>query len=88
MNPDISERIVSERIRANMEVALDRACRVLPARYDTHENRKRVAQSLIECVQAGRTNLGDLTAAARRAVLLLSAGAGERGNGTQGTGLG
>ena len=78
----------NERIRLNMEVALDRACRFLPACDDTHENRKRVAQSLIDCVQAGRTNLGDLTAAARRAVLHISAGAGERGNGTQGTGFG
>lgn len=79
MNPDV----ISERVRANMEVALDRACRFLAACDDTHENRKRVAQSLIECVRAGHTNLGDLTAAARRAVLNIAAVGS--GNGTQGT---
>jgi hypothetical protein len=57
-----------ERTQANMEVALERACRSLTDRDNTHDNRKRVAQALIDCVQAGRTTLTDLTAAAKRAV--------------------
>ncbi len=80
MNPDV----ISERVRANMEVALDRACRFLAACDNTHENRKRVAQSRLDCVQAGHTTLGDLTAAARHAVLDIAAASSERGNGTQG----
>jgi len=56
------------RMRAKMEVALERACRDLSERGNTHDNRKRVAQSLIDCARSGRTTLTDLTAAARQTV--------------------
>jgi hypothetical protein len=54
----------SDHVAANMEFALSRACEKLPAGQDTHENRKRIAQRIIECASAGKTTLAELTEAA------------------------
>jgi hypothetical protein len=57
-----------DRIAANMEVALSRACEKLPSAQDNHESRKVIAVAIIECARAGKTTLGDLTDAGKRAL--------------------
>ena len=53
----------NDRILANMEVALQRACSRLSPEFDDHESRKLIAQKIIECARNGQTSLGQLTAA-------------------------
>jgi len=57
-----------ERTVANMQVALNRACERLPPGEDNHDRRKRIAQKIIDCADAGRTTLGELTEAAMSAL--------------------
>jgi hypothetical protein len=64
-----------ERVLANMDVALDRACRLLPEKMAGHSARKFVAEKIIECAKQHTHTLGGLTEAARRAVAELSANA-------------
>jgi hypothetical protein len=64
-----------ERVVANMDVALDRACRLLPGKMADHSARKFVAEKIIECAKQHTRTLGGLTEAARRAVAELSANA-------------
>src|SRR3954471_5326953 len=64
-----------ERVVANMDVALDRACRLLPEKMANHSARKFVAEKIIECAKQHTHTLGGLTEAARRAVAELSANA-------------
>ena len=40
-----------ERVVANMDVALDRACRLLPEKMADHSARKFVAEKIIECAK-------------------------------------
>lgn len=54
-----------ERIIANMEVALDRACKGLVHGGD-HEVRRKVARAILECARGGDTTLNGLTVAGRR----------------------
>jgi len=61
-----------ERTLADMNVALERACRQLRTGEDGHEARKFVAQRIIESARHGRASLTDLTAAGKRAVVELS----------------
>ncbi len=56
------------RALANMNIALDRVCE-RTARGQEHSVRKRVARQIIKCARSGRTTLGDLTAAGRRALI-------------------
>ncbi|HZR72080.1 hypothetical protein [Bradyrhizobium sp.] len=56
------------RALANMNVALDRVCEKA-ADGEKHSVRKRVAKQIIKCARAGKTTLGDLTAAGRRALI-------------------
>jgi hypothetical protein len=58
-----------------MDVALDRACRLLPEKMADHSARKFVAEKIIECAKQHTHTLGGLTEAARRAVAELSANA-------------
>ena len=51
----IAERFDS-RTLANMEVALDRACKILPAGSERHEARRHIASRILQCA-----NGGDLT---------------------------
>ena len=56
------------RALANMNIALDRVCEKV-ARGQEHSIRKRVAKQIIKCARSGRTTLGELTAAGRRALI-------------------
>jgi hypothetical protein len=53
---------------ANMNVALERACAILPKTRDNHPARKLIAEQILACARSGKTTLGELTAAAKRAV--------------------
>jgi hypothetical protein len=56
------------RALTNMKVALDRVCETAAGGED-HSVRKRVAKQIINCARSGRTTLGELTAAGRRAIV-------------------
>jgi hypothetical protein len=56
-----------ERIRANMEVALERACQPLGRGGTTHPCRQFVALHLISAAREGATTLAELTEVARAA---------------------
>jgi hypothetical protein len=58
---------LDERTKANMEVALEEACRVLPHGGD-HNLRKKVAQKLLQSARKGNTNLSGLCAVAQTAL--------------------
>jgi hypothetical protein len=58
---------VDERTAANMEVALEQTCRVLPQGGD-HETRKRIAKKLLHCARDGMSNLSDFMKVARSAL--------------------
>jgi sirohydrochlorin ferrochelatase len=73
-NPDLMEvrmADLSDRTKANMDVALEEACRSLPHGGD-HTLRKKVAQKLLRSAQEGKTTLGDLTEVARAALAELT----------------
>jgi hypothetical protein len=53
---------------ANMNAALDEVCGKCP-RGEEHAIRKRIAKQIIKCAKGGRTTLGELTAAAERALI-------------------
>jgi len=61
------------RIVANMEMALERACKFLPAGNDGHEARRYVASKILECAEKGIGSVGALTAAGRAAAIELHA---------------
>jgi hypothetical protein len=56
-----------QRTLANMEVALERACKSLLARSEQHEARRHIASRILKCAKAGDRTLGGLTKAALRA---------------------
>jgi hypothetical protein len=62
---------LDRRTTANLEVALERVCRELPGGGD-HETRKRVAEKLLQAVESGHRNLGELEAVGRKALLVAS----------------
>ena len=62
----IAERFDS-RTLANMEVALDRACKILPAGSERHEARRHIASRILQCANGGDVTLGGLTEAGRAA---------------------
>ena len=62
---------LNERTKANMDVALEEACRALPHGGD-HALRKKVAQKLLRSAEEGKTTLGDLCAVARTALAELA----------------
>ena len=64
------EGAFDSRALANMNIALDRVCEKA-ANGQKHSVRKRVAKQIIKCARGGRTTLGDLTAAGRRALIEL-----------------
>jgi hypothetical protein len=51
------------RTLANMEVALERACKVLTIGREEHTTRRHIAGKILECAQHGDKTLGGLTAA-------------------------
>lgn len=56
------------RALANMNIALDRVCEKVIG-GEKHSVRKRVAKQIVKCARSGKTTLGDLTAAGRRALI-------------------
>jgi hypothetical protein len=55
------------RTLANMEVALERACRLLAIRAEQHSARRHIAGKILERAESGDKTLGGLTAAGRTA---------------------
>jgi hypothetical protein len=51
------------RTLANMEVALERACKVLSTRGEEHGARREIADKILECAKRGDTTLTALTMA-------------------------
>jgi hypothetical protein len=63
---------LDERATANMNVALENACRVLPNSGGDHETRKYIAKKLFQAANKGERTLGAPEAVARRALQELS----------------
>ena len=53
----------NDRTMANMEVALERACLLLPTGSEKHRARRIIANKIIECANRGDTSLSRLTEA-------------------------
>lgn len=67
-------REFDERLQADLEIALQRACsQIASDKAQTHETRRFIAERLIKAAHAGQTNLTELTVVARRAAVELSA---------------
>ncbi len=62
------EGAFDSRALANMNIALNRVCEKVIG-GEKHSVRKRVAKQIVKCARDGRTTLGDLTAAGRRALI-------------------
>jgi hypothetical protein len=60
----IAERF-DPRTLANMEVALERACKILSVRAEEHGVRRHIASKILECAEGGDKTLGGLTDAGR-----------------------
>lgn len=60
----IAERFDS-RTLANMEVALERACKMLAIGAEEHAARRHIASRILECAESGERTLGGLTDAGR-----------------------
>jgi len=58
----------SERIQADMEVALERACDALPKEFHSHEVRRHVASEIMKVAQLGQTTLPRLSYAGEKAL--------------------
>jgi hypothetical protein len=58
---------LDDRTRANLDVALEEACRGMPHGGD-HDVRKKVAQQLLKSARKGNTTLGGLSEVARTAM--------------------
>ncbi|MFH1342224.1 MAG: hypothetical protein ABIL01_13645 [Pseudomonadota bacterium] len=59
------------RTRANMEVALERACKLLASGSDHHDARRHIASRILQCAENGDKTLGGLTEAGRAAAIEL-----------------
>jgi len=58
---------------ANMEVALERACKTLSIGAEQHSYRRYIASRIVKCAKGGDTTLGGLTEAGYRAATELCA---------------
>ncbi|WP_291688285.1 hypothetical protein [Bradyrhizobium sp.] len=56
-----------QRTLANMEVALDRACKVLAGAGERHDARRHIASKILECAERGDRTLIALTEAGQAA---------------------
>jgi hypothetical protein len=63
----------NSRTMADMEVALERACLLLPAGGEKHRARRIIAGKIIECANRGEITLSRLTDAGYAAAVQLSA---------------
>jgi hypothetical protein len=55
------------RTLANMEVALERACKILSTGAEEHRVRRHIASKILKCAERGDKTLGGLTEAGRAA---------------------
>ena len=62
------EGVFDSRTFANMQIALDRVCETAE-HGESHAVRKRIAEHIIQCARAGKTTLGELTAAGQRGLV-------------------
>jgi hypothetical protein len=60
-----------DQTRANMEAALQSACKDLPKALDDHASRRFIAERILDEVEAGRTALSGLQVTARLALIAL-----------------
>ena len=67
-----------QRTLANMEVALERACRALVGAGQQHDARRHIAGKILECAEGGDHTLGGLTEAGCAAASELCAAHGVR----------
>lgn len=65
-----------QRTLANMEVALDRACKLLVTGAEQHQARRHIASRILECAESGDRTLGGLTEAGQTAASELCAAHG------------
>jgi hypothetical protein len=65
------------RTLANMEVALEGACKGLSIGAEEHRVRRRIARKILKCAERGDITLGGLTAAALAAATGLRAAHGD-----------
>jgi diphthamide synthase subunit DPH2 len=72
----IAESFDSRRL-ANMDVALERACKGLSIGAEEHRVRRRIARKILKCAERGDITLGGLTAAALAAATELRAAHGD-----------
>ena len=63
----------SERTAANMDVALERACKLMPEVLASHVARKFVAEKIVRCAKTHTQTLGGLIEAGKLAVAELAA---------------
>jgi hypothetical protein len=63
----------NRRTLANMEVALERACLLLPTDGEKHRARRVIAGKIIECANRGGATLSTLTEAGYAAAMQLAA---------------
>ena len=68
-----SQKEFGERTIANMDVALERASKLMPDVLVAHAARKYVAEKIVECAKTHTQTLSGLTEAGRRAVAELAA---------------
>jgi hypothetical protein len=67
--------IFDRRTLANMEVALERACLLLPTGGEKHSARRIIARKIIECANRGDLTLSRLSEAGDAAAMQLTASA-------------
>jgi hypothetical protein len=68
------------RTMANMEVALERICKVLATGGEQHAARRHIASKILACAESGKRTLGGLTEAGRVAASELGRTAPESRN--------
>jgi len=61
---------------ANMTAALDHGCKLLPADFDTAENRKRLGDAIISAARSHRRSLPQLSAVAEEEVAAIVGSSG------------
>lgn len=71
----ITDRFDSQTL-TKMEMALERACRMLPGEGEEHSIRRHIATKILECAENGHQTLEDLTEVAAAAASELRAARG------------
>ena len=66
--PPLVAQMVDKRTILEMEIALTKACEVLPRELDSHKNRCFVAKKILKRVNAGERTFGGMVSAGMGAV--------------------